>query len=198
MKRAGWHPCSECLECDGTAEQGCTWSDWNDGEGHQDAACGHGLVKRCACGHTANSHRPGDCAGCSGPACIPIGRRILVTGSRDWSDDQSVRATLGEVARPGDTLVSGACPTGADALAEEFWRTQGPIERHPADWSKGRGAGPARNAHMVSLGADVCIAFVGECTSPRCTIPGAHDSHGATGCVALAERAGIPIIRVEP
>lgn len=127
-----------------------------------------------------------------------MSRRVLITGSRDWSDTRAIHDALDAYAEPGDTVVSGACPTGADAIAETYWRTRGPVERHPADWSKGRGAGPARNAHMVNLGADLCIAFISDCTSPRCRIPGRHDSHGATGCARLAEAAGIPVLRVRP
>lgn len=123
--------------------------------------------------------------------------RILVTGSRDWGDQEAVARTLMGVwldwDRPADAvLVSGACPTGADLHAEIVWRTQGfKVERHPADWSKGRKAGPERNAHMVSLGADLCLAFIGPCTSPRCDRTDEHASHGATGCADLAEKAGI-------
>lgn len=120
--------------------------------------------------------------------------RILVTGSRDWSDVDAIWAALARLAEtnPLATLVSGACPTGADAIAEDWWaRFGGTVERHPADWSRGRKAGPERNAHMVALGADICLAFIGPCTSPRCPRTDEHPSHGATGCADLAERAGI-------
>lgn len=125
--------------------------------------------------------------------------RVLITGSRDWTDVDVISDALWEYrGQPGDypTLVTGACPTGADAIAERIasnnlWE----IEEHPADWSGGRGAGPLRNKHMVDLGADVCLAFIGHCTSPRCHIDGRHPSHGATGCADLAEAAGIPTKR---
>lgn len=133
--------------------------------------------------------------------------RILVTGSRDWSDEEAVAFALLEqdpCAEHDDcfmdehliTVVHGDCPTGADAIADKFARQWGvEVEPHAADWSRGRRAGPERNAHMVNLGADVCLAFIGDCTSPRCKRTDKHPSHGASGCADLAEAAGIPVRR---
>lgn len=120
--------------------------------------------------------------------------RVLVTGSRDWPDRDIIWSALAAIATesPFATLVHGDCPTGADAIADHWWTTfGGHVERHPADWSRGRKAGPERNAEMVTLGADLCLAFIGPCTSPRCRRDDRHWSHGATGCADLAEAAGI-------
>lgn len=132
--------------------------------------------------------------------------RILVTGSRAWSDEDKIESAMwnawGDLGNPdieSVTLVHGACPTGADALAASIASKVGmSVEARPADWSKGRKAGPERNAAMVALGADVCLAFIGDCTSPRCNKPGKHPSHGASGCADLAEAAGIPTVRYSP
>jgi hypothetical protein len=112
--------------------------------------------------------------------------RILVTGSRHWSDAQAVRLTLQAFNAPNNTLVSGACPTGADALAEQVATEFGwTIERHPADWAtKHRAAGPIRNEEMAALGADVCIAFL------------APDSRGTKDMVTRARAHGIPVHEV--
>jgi hypothetical protein len=129
--------------------------------------------------------------------------RLLVTGSRDWPNEQAVRDALrgasSGYASQDVAVVHGHCPTGADAHADRAARIFGmTVERHPADWSLGYSAGPKRNAEMVNLGADLCLAFIGDCTSPRCNRPERHDSHGATGCADLAERAGIPTRRIRP
>lgn len=112
----------------------------------------------------------------------PIGFRILVTGSRDWTDWPKIYSVLEEYAWMGDvTLISGACPTGADKLAENFAQWIGwTIERHPADWSQyKKRAGFVRNDEMVKTGADRCFAFI------------KNDSRGATMCAELALKANI-------
>jgi len=162
---------------------------------------------------TAPSAPATGCTACPTPTTVAAvavpGRdgpvRVLVTGSRDWADETAVRTALHQAwtehGSGRDTvLVSGACPTGADAIAEQYWdRVLGlPTERHPADWSRGRRAGPERNAHLVALGAHVCVAFIGSCSSPRCDHTDVHPSHGATGCAALAETAGITTHRIHP
>ena len=140
--------------------------------------------------------------------------RILVTGSRDWVNRLAIYGELLGVCEEFDllyepdeygntmpdpskfTLVHGHCPTGADHWADQWSIGNFFIaERHPADWSRGRRAGPERNAHMISLGADLCLAFIGACTSPRCDTEGKHPSHGASGTADLAEKAGIPVRR---
>ncbi|MFE4462902.1 SLOG family protein [Nocardia tengchongensis] len=105
-----------------------------------------------------------------------------MTGSRSWRDRRIIRDALAEVWDLDAVLVSGACPTGADALCEACWtHWGGQVERIPADWKQfGRRAGFQRNAEMVKLGADVCLAFI-------------HDgSAGASHTADLAQRAGIP------
>lgn len=123
--------------------------------------------------------------------------RVLVTGSRTWTDYNLIADTLQELAREylrnrgfspsaeGVTLVSGACPKGADAMAEDAAFKLGYIiERHPADWDTyGKSAGFRRNAEMVEAGANVCIAFIKD------------ESKGATHTANLAEEWGIPTRR---
>jgi hypothetical protein len=116
------------------------------------------------------------------------GGRVLVTGSRTWTDRAAIRDGLAAVWGAGDrVLVTGACPTGADALAEACWRAWGgQVETHPADWdTHGRAAGPRRNTEMVGGGAQVCVAFIRD------------SSRGASHLAGLAEAAGIEVHRHE-
>ena len=115
--------------------------------------------------------------------------RILVTGSRDWTDFELINAKLArawwDLGCNALILVSGHCRTGADAMAEASWTANGlTVEAHPADWKTlGKRAGFVRNAEMVALGADVCLAFI------------KNGSKGATHTAELAEKAGIPVRR---
>jgi hypothetical protein len=119
--------------------------------------------------------------------------RVLVTGSRKWSDADAIVRELEIVhAHEGErvVLVSGNCD-GADKMAEEVAIKYGwMIERHPADWkTHGKRAGFVRNAEMVKLGADYCLAFIQD------------ESAGATNTVVKARIAEIPtkvVARVTP
>ncbi|WP_435279296.1 DUF2493 domain-containing protein [Streptomyces sp. 1222.5] len=119
--------------------------------------------------------------------------RILVTGSRTWTDAGAIETALAKAVEniPADrdiTIVHGDCPRGADALADHWARKYGAtIERHPANWRPNgvldRSAGYRRNTEMALSGIDLCLAFI------------RNVSAGATHCAATAERAGIPVRR---
>lgn len=120
-----------------------------------------------------------------------VAKRILVTGSRDWTDESMVTGVLLQAwARLGKPdapiLVSGGCPTGADDIAERLWHYKGwPVERHTANWALfGRSAGPRRNKDMVDAGADYCCAFI------------LNGSKGASFTLRLAKEAGIPFSQI--
>jgi len=75
---------------------------------------------------------------------------IIVTGSRDWTDEATIHRVLTD-ARPG-LVVHGACPTGADKIADDWCWANG-VECRPfeARWAAlGKRAGPIRNGHMLA------------------------------------------------
>ena len=121
--------------------------------------------------------------------------KIIVTGSRDWDDTLAIESALTAFYRPAVRrgrlfeVVHGACPTGADAIAEEWVQSTGWTVSwdYPADWSRyGRAAGPKRNTHMVeeNLDADYVLGFpLGE-------------SRGTRGCMAYAETKGLNVINL--
>jgi len=120
--------------------------------------------------------------------------RVILTGSRTWDDAATTRLALQAVADaaieagvPMVAVVHGACPNGADELADQWVRwyrgaTLILAERHPALWQKfGKRAGIVRNEQMVAKGADLALAFIRD------------DSAGATHCAELAAEQGIPL-----
>ncbi|MFE3452406.1 DUF2493 domain-containing protein [Nonomuraea sp. NPDC059194] len=144
--------------------------------------------------------------------------RVLITGSRSWTDEQTIRDALAPISfmygPENVVVVHGHCPDGADALADRIASAWGiTVERHPADWGtcaptcrpdhrKRRGdstycpsAGHRRNAEMVALGADVCLSFVDPCAMWHCPNLDPHGSHGASHTTYLAKAAGIPTRR---
>lgn len=116
--------------------------------------------------------------------------RILITGSRRYRDAQAVEEALLDVWHDAtqlgaDIVVVHGHARGADRLADAWARRNGiPVERHPADWSIGRAAGPLRNQHMVDLGAHLVLAFP------------AGASTGTRDCTRRAHAAGIEIVEV--
>lgn len=110
--------------------------------------------------------------------------RLLVTGSRQWTDYSLIHKELYtlQVTYHKIVLVSGHCPTGADCLAEEAARALDfGIEQYPADWSTyGKSAGFRRNVEMVESKIDMCYAFILD------------DSRGATHCMKAATWRKIP------
>lgn len=117
--------------------------------------------------------------------------RVLITGSRTWTDAPAIARVLNQLhvwQAERLVIVHGACPDGADAIADAWCRLHSvPAERHPADWQRhGRAAGPRRNAAMVATRPALCLAFIRD------------NSPGATGCANAAEAAGITTIRYRP
>jgi hypothetical protein len=138
--------------------------------------------------------------------------KVLVTGSREWPQDDSGMDKLETLlaaailrtaqAKPPWTLLSGNA-RGADQAAELVWMSWGhKVIRFLADWtgpckvtcppkhrlrSRGGGtycpsAGWYRNQLMVEQNPDLCVAFPTK------------KSQGTWDCVERARKAHIPVI----
>lgn len=131
--------------------------------------------------------------------------RLLITGSRAWSDYNRVYATIaGYFAEHEDLVVIAGDAGGADAMAvraaksmglgyetwDAHWKECDANCRHPA----GRycpQAGFRRNAAMVAAGVDACEAFELPCQKPTCKNKPPHPSHGTMDCVKRVQAAGV-------
>jgi hypothetical protein len=111
--------------------------------------------------------------------------RLLVCGSRDWSDRRAVYQILDEL-QPR-VIISGAC-SGADTIAADYARASGvDLIEMPAEWRRhGRAAGPIRNREMLGQSPDLVVAFH----------PDIKTSKGTRDMVRQAERAGVPVVIV--
>ena len=110
-------------------------------------------------------------------------KRLLITGSRTFSDSATVRAALEPRYSPEIRLVSGHAD-GADKLCEAAWEALGGrVEQFPADWKKyGRRAGLIRNERMGALpGIRECLAFHLD------------NSHGTGHMIGVARNYGIDV-----
>lgn len=143
--------------------------------------------------------------------------RCLVTASRTFTARSALYAALDEAEQRAWDLgyrlivVVEGDAQGGDKMAGDWAELPSPLpgmgraaERHPltrADWYPGgkfdRPAGMKRNGLMVSRGAHECIAAVDECAKTTCMRPKPHGSHGASGCIEMARRAGIKVREVK-
>ncbi len=109
--------------------------------------------------------------------------RVLVCGSRHYSDRAHVYAVLDGVHReaPVTLVIHGACHLGgADILAEDWAKSRCvPYLGVPADKTRWPQAGPERNAKMLDYKPDRVIAFPGQ--------------SGTANMIALATGRRIPV-----
>lgn len=138
--------------------------------------------------------------------------RVLVTGSRDWTDNALIEQALDgaltllqvPVTMQHTVILIHGDAKGLDTKAEMAALRRGwKIEGYPAQWTKHsdvcpqwhtgadscKMAGHRRNHEMIALGADLVIAFpMGEEKSGH--------SKGTWGCARAAKDAGLPLVVV--
>ena len=126
-----------------------------------------------------------------------LSMKILVTGSRHWTDRKTIERELKKYSftnpllppfKQPPILFHGACE-GADTIAGEIGKSLGwKVDPHPAHWDiLGLAAGPSRNQHMVDHDPDICLAFHSDLGK----------SAGTADCVRRARSVGIPVTVVK-
>lgn len=108
--------------------------------------------------------------------------RVLITGSRDWRDVDTIRQAL--TGLPAGSIIVHGAASGADAIAHSLALSLGHVpEPHWPDYANDpvHLAPKVRNQYIVNLGADLCLAF-----------PTVR-SRGTWHCLELAEAAGIEV-----
>lgn len=116
--------------------------------------------------------------------------RILVTGSRDWTDraviERELRRYVGANGAENVMLIEGEC-RGADVIARNVAYELGLLPHHImrcyANWDDGKAAGPRRNQYMLTYRPDIVLAFNDDL--PR--------SKGTADMVLRAVAAGVPV-----
>jgi len=121
-----------------------------------------------------------------------IDQVILITGSRNWEDQELIRSALLPYANKTVLLIHGDC-RGADKLAGEVAEELNfQLSVAPANWKLyGRAAGPIRNKEMVTQAKK--FQESGISTIVLAFHDSLHLSKGTKSCVEMAIKAGLTI-----
>lgn len=142
---------------------------------------------------------------------VPV--KLCITGSRNWTDDVTLRAALenwqlwsikgnaikkeGFGREPLWMLAHGGATKGADYMAARFGLTLNyTVISYPVRNWKHKGAGLERNQQMLELfEPDELFAFVNLCKAEKCSLKskGPHPSHGTRHCIYEAVSRNIPV-----
>ena len=108
--------------------------------------------------------------------------KVLVCGSRDWTDAAPVAERLAELAGNDCEIIHGAA-RGVDQLAAGLAPFYGfTVRAFPADWELyGKRAGILRNLAMLDAEPDLVLAFQ------------RNGSRGTQHTIDEARRRGIPV-----
>ena len=107
--------------------------------------------------------------------------KVLVTGSRKWTDFDTIYNRLAQL--PKDTIIVEGGATGADTLARTAaYKLKLDRLCMKANWKMhGRSAGAIRNRTMLDLNPDLVLGFR------------LNQSSGTTDCLDEARKRGIPV-----
>lgn len=112
--------------------------------------------------------------------------KVLVCGGRHYADRGAVFAFLDDIANGGRIHIVQGGAEGADGLAREWALSRCvPLTTYPADWRKGKAAGPIRNTQMLTdENPSLVIAFPG--------------GKGTADMIAKAKAKGVKVIEHPP
>lgn len=106
--------------------------------------------------------------------------KVIIAGSRGFTNPNIVVAAVVKSKFPVTEVVSGGA-RGIDRFGEMFAKANNiPIKQFIPDWSKGRGAGLARNRDMAEYGEALIAIWDGE-------------SRGTANMIREAEKRGLPV-----
>ena len=105
---------------------------------------------------------------------------VIIAGSRTCKKYSIVKEAM-KLSGFKPTLIISGTATGADRLGER-WAIDNnvPIERCPADWSQGKGAGYRRNEEMAAKADALVCCWDGK-------------SKGSKHMIDIAKRAGLKV-----
>lgn len=125
--------------------------------------------------------------------------KVLVCGSREWTDMETIRSALATLP-PGSVVVNGGQGyfddktrrwVGADTISTvAAWSMGIHVVEIPANWwTEGKAAGPKRNARMLAEHPDIEAVWAFR-------LPGR--SPGTDGMMRLALERRIPVVLTVP
>jgi hypothetical protein len=117
---------------------------------------------------------------------------IIVTGSREWTDETTVRAALNKHLGHLAVVIQGDC-RGLDLMADRIVRAYHPhwsVICMPAQWDRdGKAAGTFRNQRMLAVGQSLQDCGY-ELVVEAFPMP---SSRGTWDMVRRAEKAGVRV-----
>lgn len=109
--------------------------------------------------------------------------KVLVCGSRDWTDRDAIAEALRRLPAGAETQLLHGAAKGADRIVAQLSHLYGfDVQAFPADWAQhGKRAGILRNLQMLDTRPDLVIAFQ------------RNASRGTQHTINEARRRGIPV-----
>ena len=101
--------------------------------------------------------------------------KVIIAGSRSITDPKIVEYYCRHMPYEMIEMVCGMCPDGVDKIAYDLYKDKIPIKEFPADWSKGKPAGPFRNRQMAYYADALVAIWDGKSRGTRDMIRKAHE-----------------------